>query len=366
MSKGGRNVRQIIDKGSMYMTTTIVSLLHLVSCLAPDPIGPIHTLILTRHGDSLWNGKAPGSRETFTGWTDIPLSPIGESEAINTGTMLSRYTSGINIDALFTSTLGRARMTAHHCWWAYYERLEFEYRQIKQYQYYNTPHMQCSTSESNDWVPRQFLIDHRLNERHYGSLQGLVKADAEAGLHGHSSADVVKWRRSWHAVPPLLDDDDPRRIEELRLYEHICGGSNNVPRGESLEMVANERIRPFLEESLTPLLDDASLKSCTHSSPRDGGTAVIVAHANSLRALIGVICNVEKDVGALRKLESMKIPTASPLVLRYRKSTESRVYHPVECTSESDVKTDLPVYPLSSVQLSMLRRPMNEKNMQAK
>ena len=241
---------------------------------------------------------------------------------------------------------------------------------MKQYQYYNAPNVQYSMTESNDWVPRQFIIDHRLNERHYGSLQGLVKADAEAGLHGHSPADVVNWRRSWHAIPPLLDDNDPRRIEELKLYEHICGGANNVPRGESLEMVANERIRPFLEESLTPLLEEASLKSIVNlssgRSSNDGGTAVIVAHANSLRALIGVICNVEKDPAALRKLELMKIPTASPLVLRYRKSTNSEVYHPVECTLESEVKADLPVYPLSSVQLSMLRRSKSEENMQTK
>ncbi|EED96410.1 hypothetical protein THAPSDRAFT_260919, partial [Thalassiosira pseudonana CCMP1335] len=213
-------------------------------------------LILTRHGDSIWNGK-----ETFTGWTDVPLSPIGEQEAIRTGQLLTQHTSGVVIDALFTSTLSRAKMTAHH------------------YQ-----------------VPRQYLIDHRLNERHYGALQGLVKSDAELGLFGHSPSEVLEWRRSWHAVPPLLDEEDPRRLEELRLYGNLCDGVQNVPRGESLAMVASERIRPFLKDRLTPLLDK-------------GGTALIVAHANSLRALIG------HDSAALRKLEAMKIPTASPLVL---------------------------------------------------
>ena len=90
----------------------------------PKPIGPIHTLILTRHGDSFWNGKYPGCKETFTGWTDVNLSPIGEQEAISTAKILAKRTSGVNIDALFTSTLTRAKMTAHHCWWAYYDRLK--------------------------------------------------------------------------------------------------------------------------------------------------------------------------------------------------------------------------------------------------
>jgi len=246
---------------------------------------------------------------------------------------------------------------------------------MKQYQYYNPPKDRerqalLDERDNNDWLPKQFLIDHRLNERHYGSLQGLVKSDTEAGLHGHSPADVVEWRRSWHSIPPLLEDDDPRRIEELRLYRDICGGAENVPRGESLAMVAKERIQPFLEESLTPLLDSAYFQSIQSNHDmymdssricKEGGTALIVAHANSLRALIGVICNVENDSAALQKLESMKIPTASPLVLRYRKCIDSGAYCPVACSLESEFKADLPVYPLTSVQLSMLRRSQSNQ-----
>jgi bisphosphoglycerate-dependent phosphoglycerate mutase len=253
-------------------------------------------------------------------------------------------------------------MTAHYCWWSYYERIEMIHRLHKQYNYYNRGN--GSSKKNDEWVPKQFIIDHRLNERHYGSLQGLVKSDAEGGLHGHDPSDVVQWRRSWYAIPPLLQDDDIRRIEELRLYGNICGGVDNVPRGESLAMVAKERIRPFLEESLTPLLESAYLQSKqsradplvdTSISPlENGGTALIVAHANSLRALIGVICNVENDPAALRKLESMKIPTATPLVLRYRKCIEMGTYCPVDCALENQIKADLPVYPLNSVQLSLL------------
>lgn len=305
----------------------------------PIPIGPVHTLILTRHGDSIWNGKHPGCKETFTGWTDVSLSPIGEREAIRTGEMLVDLTRGVKIEALFTSTLTRAKMTAHYCWWAYYDRVNAQY-------YYNELDRQNkTTNEYSCHPPHQFLIDYRLNERHYGSLQGLVKADAEAGLHGHSYEDVYKWRRSWHAVPPQLQCDDPRHIEELRKFGHFC----EVPKSESLSMVAENRIRPFIEESLTPLLDEAN----DANDGKEGGAALIVAHANSIRALIGVICNVEKDPGgsAISKLESMKIPTANPLVLRYRKTTEDGIYHPVDSSIDNHTRNDLPVFPLNSFQL---------------
>eukprot|EP00578_Thalassiosira_sp_NH16_P011371 CAMPEP_0181114944 /NCGR_PEP_ID=MMETSP1071-20121207/21172_1 /TAXON_ID=35127 /ORGANISM="Thalassiosira sp., Strain NH16" /LENGTH=360 /DNA_ID=CAMNT_0023199125 /DNA_START=166 /DNA_END=1245 /DNA_ORIENTATION=+ len=315
--------------------------------------GPIHTLILTRHGDSLWNGKYPGCHETFTGWTDIDLSPIGEQEAIRTGQLLTKYTSGVNIDALFTSTLTRAKMTAHHCWWAYYDRLEDQYRQQKRYQYYNQPCEKLQQNSNQPYqAPAQFIIDHRLNERHYGSLQGLVKAETELGVHGHSPEDVYHWRRSWHAVPPKLMDDDPRRIEELRMYGNICG-EDNVPKSESLAMVADNRIRPFVDERLTPILDRAasSTAGSLGEATGEGGTALIVAHANSLRALIGVICNVEQDPSglALEKLESMKIPTASPLVIRYRKTAQRGCYVPVDGVLEKEPRNELPVYPLSSL-----------------
>lgn len=326
--------------------------------LNPKPIGPIHTLILTRHGDSMWNGKYPGCQETFTGWTDVGLSPIGEQEAIRTGRMLTEFTG--RVDALFTSTLTRAKMTAHHCWWAYYDRLEEQYRQQKRYQYYNQPNgLQHAEIVDHPYqAPARFVIDHRLNERHYGSLQGLIKAEVESGVYGHAPEDVRQWRRGWHAIPPPLKDDDPRRVAELRLFMNICG-ERNVPKSESLAMVAENRIRPFLADKLTPMLDSAyeskSLSSSIEGSKSEasieGGTALIVAHANSLRALIGVVCNVEKDpLGlALKKLESMKIPTASPLVIRYRKTTEKGCYYPVDGALGKEAKNELPVYPLSSL-----------------
>jgi hypothetical protein len=107
---------------------------------------------------------------------------------------------------------------------------------------------------------------------------------------------------------------------------------------------------------------DSAFESKSLSSPLEGskgeasiegGTALIVAHANSLRALIGVVCNVEQDpLGlSLKKLEFMKIPTASPLVIRYRKTTEDGCYYPVDGTLGTDERNELPVYPLSSLPL---------------
>ena len=307
--------------------------------------GPIHTLILTRHGDSIWNGKHVGCKETFTGWTDVPLSPVGEKEAIRTGEILADLTREVQIDALFTSTLSRAKMTAHHCWWAYNENLEEQYRRGKHYQYYNTAIMPQQNSMQYQG-PAQWLVDYRLNERHYGSLQGLIKIEAERGDFGHSADDVNKWRRSWHAIPPILDDDDPRRLEERRRFGPICG-EENIPRGESLNCVAKNRTRPFVEERLTPLLEEAARKKPGH----EGGIALLVAHANSLRALIGVICKVDQDetAAAFSKLEGMKIPTASPLVLQFR--LVDKQCTPVDSMGEGS--NPLPVYPIQGFDLNV-------------
>lgn len=198
--------------------------------------------------------------------------------------------------------------------------------------------------------PQKYISDYRLNERHYGALQGYVKDQVERGVYGHDSRLVQAWRRSWYAVPPLLEDGDPRRIQEVKRYQHYCGGGENVPRGESLEMVANHRIRPFLDSVLHPTLMEASeYRRKTRMQRRDkmrhrrtsgyesqyqseeeqedrmmrtttnvGGCGLVVAHANSLRALIGVLCGVERDEALLKQLEAMKIPTGVPLVMRYR------------------------------------------------
>jgi 2,3-bisphosphoglycerate-dependent phosphoglycerate mutase len=217
-------------------------------------------------------------------------------------------------------------MTAHYCYW--------EFEKLPQ-----------------DRKINQFVIDYRLNERHYGSLQGYSKEKIESGFYGHGSSTVQLWRRSWHAVPPLLSHNDPRRKKELVQFINICGGDEqNVPRGESLDQVAKNRIQPFIQEVLTPTLN--------RSSRVGGGTGLIVAHANSLRALIGIFAKVEDDPIALKKLERMKIPTGAPLVLRYQSfpdgSTRVCGLDGIPCeqrdeSSPEDQQPDLPVWPLGCI-----------------
>lgn len=247
---------------------------------------PIHTLLLCRHGDSVWNGGEPGTHEIFTGWTDVALSNKGKAEAAFAAEQLAKYAT-FGIDACFMSSLKRAQDTANFC-------------------------LNQLPSKPKTYV------DFRLNERHYGSLQGYIKKEVEAGKYGHNEDDVEAWRRSWFAVPPLLDDDDPRRIEDLEKYSNHCGGEHNVPRGESLELVAKNRIRPFLDDLLTPVMDQLFQAKVSPDKEVTGSTGLVVAHANSLRALIGIICEVEDDPVALEVLESLRLPTGVPLVLKFR------------------------------------------------
>mmetsp|Transcript_42537 Transcript_42537/g.102510 ORF Transcript_42537/g.102510 Transcript_42537/m.102510 type:complete len:456 (-) Transcript_42537:3937-5304(-) len=275
----------------------------------------VFTLLLCRHGDSIFNGGEPGRPETFTGWMDVPLSNKGVKEAKASASQVSAYDLGI--DACFTSVLQRAQLTAHYCLWAFADKPQV-------------------------FGPRSFVMDWRLSERHYGALQGLVKAEAEAGLHGHDPSQVKKWRRGWYAVPPLLDDDDPRRHEELRKFSSLCGSPSNVPRGESLEQVAENRIRPFLTDRLLPTLTRAaSVELQATGTPTDpviddiltsqevvvqrrNATGLVVAHANSLRALIGVICEVEKhnDQTIVSCIEKLRLPTGQPLVLKFKERSD--------------------------------------------
>jgi 2,3-bisphosphoglycerate-dependent phosphoglycerate mutase len=294
--------------------------------------GPVHTLLLCRHGDSIWNGGEPGTRETFTGWTDVPLSQKGIREAKTTGRQVSSYNFGI--DACFTSNLQRAQLTAHYCLFAFAE-------------------------QSPELGPKQYVMDYRLNERHYGALQGFVKADVEAGMYGHDAEMVQQWRRSWHTVPPLLEDDDPRRIQELRRFSSLCNGAENVPKGESLEQVAKHRIQPFLNDKLVPTLNQAAgYNKMDGQQQYRNATGLVVAHANSLRALIGVICEVQNDPMALKTLEAMKLPTGVPLVAKFRQRNDGSFQvcdmkgRPYDLYIGSGEATpDLPVWPLASLPL---------------
>ena len=241
-----------------------------------------------------------------------------------------------------------------------------------------------------------------------GALQGFVKEDVERGLHkelycvGKDDPSLVqRWRRSWHTVPPLLNENDPRRLNELAKYKHYCDGDgkdyrSEIPRGESLQQVAHNRIRPFLKDVVSPLLDAVSAgkeMSTTETGMRNnnnnvneyGGTALVVGHANSLRALIGVICNIDeseegdsndieiqiKKTEALKNLEKLRLSTGVPLVLKYRHTNDEngnesyqvcdlhgRLYHSSMDDGEDgdeafEITKGLPVYPLSCIPASL-------------
>jgi len=251
---------------------------------------PVHTLLLCRHGNSVWNGGTPGNKERFTGWTDVALSQKGKEEAHFAAKQLQNYDTS-DIDACFMSSLKRAQDTANIC------------------------------LEELPYAPKTY-VDFRLNERHYGALSSYVKKEVEDGKYGHKKEDVIGWRRSWDIVPPLLDEDDPRRIADLEKFSNHCGGDHKVPRGESLEIVAKTRVRPFLDELLTPVLDQTFQSKLSDKYYIEGSTGLVVAHANSLRALIGVICEVENDPVALQVLESLRLPTGVPLVLKFKQDLD--------------------------------------------
>lgn len=260
-----------------------------------DPVSaltlPSHTLLLCRHGDSIWNGGQPGYVETFTGWTDVELTRKGVYEARVAGEEVSELFA-YDIDVCFTSALGRAQETADFI-------------------------VERFAADRGSKIP--LIEDYRLNERHYGALQGLVKSDVEAGKYGHDPELVRRWRRSWHVMPPLLEDDDPRRLHELAQYADLCGGPENVPRGESLAMVAANRVRPMLDTIITPVLD-----AIVASHGGRPATGLVVAHANSLRALIGCICEVEDNPEALDILEALRVPTGIPLMLNFKRHSDGR------------------------------------------
>ena len=255
---------------------------------------------------------------------DVSLSPTGEREALAMAKQISNYF--YDIDVCFTSMLSRSQQTTR----IVLEKL-WEKQQSRPDDGQRKHHFRGSHAHFPPLFPRIVHCDYQLNERHYGALQGFVKKDVADGkcaaeIPGSDDPNLVaSWRRSWFAVPPLLTDDDPRRLEEVEKWSPIMPISK-IPRGESLEMVAKDRVRPFLDDVLTPVLDE--IAAYKHSN-RDRKTNVqttglVIAHANSLRALLGVLCEVEDDPEALQILEALRIPTGVPLVVYYQQCTNGK------------------------------------------
>ena len=214
----------------------------------PKPVRP--KLVLLRHGESQWN-----SENRFTGWTDVDLSETGVGEARKAGRQLK--TDGYAFDIAYTSLLKRAIRTL---WIALDEHDQM-------------------------WLPA--VKDWRLNERHYGDLQGLNKAEMAAKF---GDQQVLVWRRSYDTPPPELKTSDPRYEGKDPRYAAI-----KVPLTECLKDTV-ERVVPYWEKVIAPTV-------------RSGKRVLIAAHGNSLRALVKHLDGVSDDA-----IVKLNIPTAIPLV----------------------------------------------------
>ena len=196
-------------------------------------------LVFIRHGQSEWNLE-----NLFTGWVDVNLSEQGEREAKEAGHKLKE--AGIEFDQAYTSVLTRAIKTLHF-----------------------------ALEESGQlWIPE--TKSWRLNERHYGALQGKNKADA-AEKYGDEQVHI--WRRSYDVLPPLLDANDEGSAANDRRYAEL--DPRIIPGGENLK-VTLERVIPFWEDNIAPDL-------------LDGKNVIVAAHGNSLRALTKYIENISDE-----------------------------------------------------------------------
>ncbi len=208
-------------------------------------------LVLCRHGQSTWNLE-----NLFTGWMDVDLTEQGRAEAVEAGRQLKAL--GVPFDFAYTSVLKRAIRTL----WIILDEMDLM------------------------WIPVE--RSWRLNERHYGALQGLNKAQT-AAKHGE---DMVKiWRRSYDTPPPPLPDDDPRHPRFDPRYR----GVSPLPATESLKDTL-ERVLPYWDASIAPRL-------------RAGENVLVAAHGNSLRALVKMLDRISD-----RDITELNIPTGIPLL----------------------------------------------------
>ena len=212
-------------------------------------------LILLRHGESEWN-----LLNKFTGWTDVDLTDNGINEAKFSGQQLLKQ--NIFVNTLYTSLLIRAIYTSN------------------------------IVSDIIGFNRSDIQYDWRLNERHYGALQGLNKSET-AAKYGEDQVHI--WRRSYDIPPPLLSEDDVRHPKFNDKFKDIDG---DLPKGESLKDVIN-RLNPFWEEYLKNIKSNL-------------GNHLIVAHSNSLRAIVKILDELSNE-----EIVSVNIPTGVPLVYTF-------------------------------------------------
>lgn len=213
----------------------------------------MYKLVLIRHGESTWNLE-----NRFTGWTDVDLTPTGIEQAQNAGQLLKN--EGYDFDVAYTSVLKRATRTLWH----------------------------VLDEMDRTWLP--VMHSWRLNERHYGALQGLNKGET---AQKYGDEQVLVWRRSYDTPPPPMDATDERSERGDRRYARLK--PEEVPLTECLKDTV-DRVLPFWNESMAPAI-------------KAGKRLVVVAHGNSIRALIKYLDQVsDNDIVALN------VPNGIPLV----------------------------------------------------
>lgn len=213
-------------------------------------------LVLIRHGESLWNKE-----NLFTGWTDVDLSPTGVEEARSAGRLLKQL--GYDFDICYTSYLKRAIHTLNNV----LDELD------------------------RDWLP--VVKNWRLNEKHYGALQGLNKAETAAK---YGEAQVKLWRRSFDVCPPALEEDDPRSPYVADMYRNE--DKKDLPLTESLKETIKRTV---------PYFNDVIRKDM-----EKGKRVLIVAHGNSLRSLVKYFDKLSDE-----EIIDVNIPTGVPLVYEF-------------------------------------------------
>ena len=213
----------------------------------------MYKLVLVRHGQSTWNLE-----NRFTGWTDVGLTDLGRQEAQDAGKLLRE--GGYIFDLAYTSVLRRAIQTL----WSVLQEMNLEWIPV-----------------TNAW---------QLNERHYGSLQGLNKAEMAEKF---GEAQVKIWRRSYDVPPPPLEWDDERHPRFEPRYASLA--PEQLPATESLKLTL-ERVLPYWHSTLTPVI-------------KSGKRVIIVAHGNSIRALVKYLDDISEA-----EITELNIPTGLPLV----------------------------------------------------
>jgi len=233
-------------------------------------------IVLLRHGESVWNKE-----NLFTGWTDVELSEKGIEEARQAGKILKK--SGFDFDIAYTSLLNRAIKTL----WIVLEEMNLM------------------------WIPE--IKTWRLNERHYGALQGLNKRRMAEKV---GAEQVHIWRRSYDVRPPALEDDDDRNPLHEAKYSNLS--PKIIPRTESLKDTC-DRVMPFWHDTIVPAM-------------RKGRKPIVSAHGNSLRALVKYLNNISDE-----DIPNLNIPTGKPLIFEFDDDMNTRNHYYLSDEVEAEI-----------------------------